>query len=113
MASKQQATDEALTALSQQLMQQRHIQQALQTEVLQQQQQQSEHQHANLKHQQPDRSGSHLPIPWHKRRKLIGAIVWGGASLLPQAHIVIRVVKVASLAYVLHEQDRGNADAES
>ena len=111
MASKQQATDEALAALSQQLLQQRHIQHSLQ-ETMQQQQQQSEHQHANHKQQRPSGSGTDIPIPWHKRRKLIGAIVWGGASLLPQAHIVIRMVKIASLAYVLHEQDRGNADAE-
>ena len=102
VATQQQLTDDAVSCLEQQVNQQRQAQQAMQQDLHQQQEasQTSHHtQEAHAKHHRHGRS-------WHKRCKLIGAVVWGVASLLQHNNLPLRAVKAASLLYVIHEHGR-------
>lgn len=102
VATQQQLTDDIVSCLEQQVDQQRQAQQAMQQHLQQQQEasQMSHHtQQPHAKHHQHGRS-------WHKRRKLIGAVVWGVASLLQRCNVPLRAVKAASLLFVIYEHDR-------
>ena len=105
-ANKQQASDERINTLSQQLVQQKCLHQALSEEM---KRQQAVHQQTNYKQGEPANGAAKQP--WYKRRKLLGKTAWGGAVLLPQGHIATRALQVASMLFVLQEQHRSQAQA--
>ena len=99
VASKQQLADDSLRTLTQQVNQQQQAQQALQQDMQQQQGATEGSQHK----QRQDSKNRHPKQPWHKRRRLTCAVVWGAANMVPQCTVPLRLLKVASLLYVLHE----------
>ena len=102
VATQQQLTDDAVSCLEQQVNQQRQAQQAMQQDLQQQQEASRMSHHTQEPHAKPHQHGR----SWHKRRKLIGAVVWGVASLLQHSNLPLRAVKAASLLFVIHEHGR-------
>jgi len=102
VATQQQLTDDAVSSVKQQVNQQGQAQQAMQQDLQQQQEASQTSHHTQEPHAKNHQHGQ----SWHKRRKLIGVVVWGVASLLQHSNTPLRAVKVASLLYVIHEHSK-------